>query len=632
VRRARLTTLAFGSLRAPRRLLTTLAFGSLRAPRRLLTTLALVLLAAASARAQNVTVETSERPYYVGTPVQIVLLLDGFEPEPEPEVVVADPANGTLSFGGLSASRSTQVTVVNGELTRTDRVQYEASFRYFAATPGTVRLGPFKVVQGSTERTVSAFDVVINGVPTSDRLRIRLDLPETTYVGARVPVKLEYWFDRDLVPAIVSSSLQLPLATLLDGFRLVTPESRGAQTLEIETGGDPLRLPTRQRSEREGEREFAVVSAPFELIPRRPGSYTLGAATATLEEGVSWRRDFLGGRAPTRVQRIGAVDRPRTLVVKAVPALGQPASFAGAVGSGFGLEVTADRSVVQVGDPITLTFDLSGDGALDTAGLPPLGAKGLLPATDFSVATQEPSGVVDGTRKRFTAVVRVLREGVTEVPALEYSFFDPRRERYETVSTRPIALSVGAARIVGSSDVVSAVPSAEQPALARPSAASAGLSLTGADLAIERNTAVLRATPGRLLGSIGIAAVLYVISLGAVVAAVLDRRRRAVDPVVRERRARVARELARAERASEQPGRGGVESLAGALRALRAELPAARAGDLENFLARCDALVFAPASADPAPGSAVPALASETWAVLHREGVALARALAEHAP
>ena len=588
---------------------------------------ALVLaLAASSARAQNVRVEMSERPYYVGSVVQIVLLLEGFAADPEPEVVPEPLTNGTLSFAGLQTSRSTQVTVINGELTRTESVQYEASFRYFPAAPGNVRLGPFKITQGSVTRTAGPFEIVVNGVPTSDRLLIRLELPETTYVGARVPVLLEYWFERELVPGIVSSSLQLPLATLLEGFRISVPDPRvGGQTIEIETGGDPLRLPTRQRTERKDGMEYAVVSAPFELIPRRPGQYTLGAASATLEEGVSWRRDFLGGRAPTRVQRIGAVDRPRTLVVKAVPTQGQPASFAGAVGSGFGLEVTADRSVVQVGDPITLTFDLTGDGALDTAGLPPLAAQGLLPSTDFSVPAQEPSGAIDGKRKRFTAVVRVLRQDVREIPGLEYSYFDPARERYETVSTRPIALSVGAARIVNSRDVVSAVPPPEQPASARPSDLPAGLTLTGADLAIERSTAVLQAAPGSFLGTTGAAGGIYLLGFAALAAAALDRRRRAVDPVARERRARVARELERAERAADQPGRSGVESLAGALRALRAELPAAGAGDLEGFLARCDALVFAPASA----GSGA---APETWAALQREGVALARALAEHAP
>ena len=57
-----------------------------------------------------------------------------------------------------------------------------------------------------------------------------------------------------------------------------------------------------------------------------------------------------------------------------------PPSFAGAVGRGFSLEAAADRSVVQLGDPITLTLTIRGDGNLGNVALPALeGEHGFSP-------------------------------------------------------------------------------------------------------------------------------------------------------------------------------------------------------------------------------------------------------------
>ena len=83
---------------------------------------------------------------------------------------------------------------------------------------------------------------------------------------------------------------------------------------------------------------------------------------------------------------------PVRLEVIEVPRSGRPASFAGAVGSGFSLEVSADRSVVQVGEPITLQLHLRGDGDLSSAGLPPFDAEGLFDPTRFRLPDEPPAG------------------------------------------------------------------------------------------------------------------------------------------------------------------------------------------------------------------------------------------------
>jgi hypothetical protein len=333
-------------------------------------------------------------------------------------------------------------------------------------------------------------------------------------------------------------------------------------------------------------------------VPLHAGALDIPPTILDVEEGVRFRRDLFGGRQATRVRKWRAQDPGRRLLVKRIPAAQTPPSYAGAVGAGFALTVSADRTVVQVGDPITLTIELGGDGNLATASLPPLDAEGLLPPGQFRVPEGELTGVVEGTVKRFTAVVRVLDEAVREVPALEYAWFDPASERFQTTRSRPIALSVRAAQVIGAAQVESQEPPTATVPLdpaTTPNARSA-LVLTGADLAIERDPARLLQAASSGTGDRWVVAVLYAATFLVLLAATLDRRRRNVDPALAARRRRVREQLQRVRAAAAHPAATATAELASALRQLRAELPETNSQELEALLGECDARSYAPES------------------------------------
>jgi len=255
---------------------------------------------------------------------------------------------------------------------------------------------------------------------------------------------------------------------------------------------------------------------------------------------------------------------------------------------------------VQVGEPIALNFELRGEGNLETASLPPLDAEGLLAPSQFRVPEGELAGRLEAGAKRFTAVVRVLDPSVREIPALEYAWFDPTTEQFQTTRSRPIALSVGEAEVIGAADVqrdatrdAEAAPGAA-PAPGAPAAQRGPLLLTGADLAIERDPERLlrRAEAGAQRS--WLVALLYAGSLGVVGLAQLDRRRRSVDPAVTARRRRVGAELRRVREASSLPAHEAVAELARALRKILAEVPDARGPEIDEFLGECDARSYAP--------------------------------------
>ena len=372
------------------------------------------------------------------------------------------------------------------------------------------------------------------------------------------------------------------------------------------------------------------------LIAQKPGVIRADAPSVSIERATQYRRDLFGQRQAVASARSVSAGRAVKLEVAEVPATGRPASFAGAVGSGFSLEVGADRSVVQLGEPIELSFHLRGHGDLSTAGLPPLDADGLFDPARFRLPEEAPAGLLDEDGKHFKVTLRVLDANVREIPALAYSWFDADTRRFETVHSQPIALSVGAARIVGADAVTSgggaaldasaegeaararqaegeAVantagnPPAPSGAAGEAGARMSSLAESAANLAVERDAGILLRAAQMSRGA-GLATVsLYGIGLALLGFGILDRRRRSLDPRVRERLASLSRAKQAVEAAAAPGNADGAGALGRALRELVAAYPDEATPAHDALLAECDALRFAPGVGGSGPsGSGVP--------------------------
>jgi hypothetical protein len=522
----------------------------------------------------------------------------------------------------MTPSESSSYVIINGQAQGSTTVKLVYRYQYVATQPGRVELGPFRVQQAGTLRSTSSYTLDVADVPRSDRLRVRVDPgAQKTYVGAQLRVVLEYRVDRELERNLVRSTLQVPAVDQREAFRIEEdPSATSGQVVELPTAAGPLQLRAQVREERADGRSWLVVTLPFLMVPLKPGRYDLGTASFTVDEGVNFTRDLFGGRRALGSRKLRAVDQERILEVRPVPSEGRPASFAGAVGRGFTLEVSADRSVVRAGDPIALRLVLRGDAPLASVAFPKLDVEGMLPARDFAVAADPPSGELRDGAKTFSAVIRVKRSEVREIPELAYSFFDPATERFETARSRPIALSVGAAEIVGPSQVVrSDAPGAEpKPPEATPGERARGFALDGADLSVVREPQALLAPPGQRFGT-WIAWLLYAGGSALIVAAWLDRRRRNADPE-EVARLRAQRELlARARAAAERGDRDALRELAQCVRALQGLAPGRMTEGVDAFLRACDAELFAPPSAG----------ASARAPELRQRGLVLVEALAE---
>jgi hypothetical protein len=531
-------------------------------------------------------------PYFVDAPLVLQVVAEDFEAEPQPEIRVVDPGRGKLELIAIDPDLRTSIQFINGRLSRSEQVRFVYQYRYTGSSAGRVQLGPFVVEQGDVKRTAGPIEIELQTVPTSDRLRVELELPRApVYPGERVPLELQVWIEESLREALAGYTLRVPLFDNQQSFRFLDPPVSGPTTkVEVQTLEGTQTLLARAHEQRAGGRSYLVLSIVRTLVPLRPGIFRVEAPSLYADEATRWQRDLFGRRRSTATRKLRTLGRPGRLEVRAVPDEGRPASFAGAVGRAFELEVRADRSVVGAGEPITLTLTLRGDGNLESASLPRLDAPGLLPAADFRVPEGELAGAPGGGRKEFVAVVRARHEGVHEIPALEFAWFDPQTRVFETTRSRPVALAVGAAQRIGASDVISGeLREAHDESPDTPTGAP--IAVTGADLAIERRLERLLRRPASgpwaLVG-------LHLAGLGLLALAWTDRRRRAIDPAVAQQR-RVLRAAQSALRgAAGQPEAEGAAQVANELRRMRAELPDVGVAGLDDVLAECDARRFAP--------------------------------------
>jgi hypothetical protein len=573
-----------------------------------------------TALAQEAQLQIDRGPHYLGEPIVMQVLVSGFESEPAPEVRVPEIEGATLRAAGVSDSSSTSISFVNGKVTRTREVRLLFRYELVADRPGRLELPAFEVVQGATRRLTRPTRLEITRVPRTGLVGLTLEVPEgPLFVGQKVPVEVVLRIDREAQRELVGYDAVVPLFDGEDVRFLDEPSPSADSQLELRTARGKLVLAASAREVEEGGRRVLELRARRTMIPTRAGWLNADPPRVLIHRGRAYRRDLFGQRQATAVERLMAEGDSVEREVIEVPREGRPASFAGAVGSGFALEVSADRSVVQVGEPITLHFVLRGDGDLSAAGLPPFDAEGLFDPALFRLPEEPPAGWSDAGGKHFEASVRVLDAAVREIPALDYSWFDAETRTFETIRSRPIALSVGAAQVIGA-DQVARREDADEGSSPKQSVddvddvptdpdgptRSLTMASSSANLAVDAD--VERVLGRRQADGVSLRVAklaLYGLGIALFAAAVWERRRRMRDPAETARSGAFKAAEAGLREARKQTGREAAAETGRMLRALVAALPEETGGELDALLAECDAIRFAPTPPEDAPVGAL---------------------------
>ena len=263
---------------------------------------------------------------------------------------------------------------------------------------------------------------------------VHLTVPtRAIYVGESVPVDIEL----GLRPGIVTSVNGLP--TL-----------KGADF----TLNNLSKQPERREQAIDGS-TFVVLTWHSALAAVKPGDFSLSVETPLIakistlsaaDRAVASRLAFpflqsmYNGIAPKDIT-IGS--SPSQLKVLPLPTEGQPRNFSGAVGD---FQVSSDISPASVaaGDPLTLRLHISGAGnfdRVDSTMLEHLDHWKTYPAK----SSFTPSDTVGYQgEKVFEQPLIAAQPGEQSIPGLEFSYFNPKTQRYEHAQTPSINVTIAA--------------------------------------------------------------------------------------------------------------------------------------------------------------------------------------------
>jgi hypothetical protein len=252
------------------------------------------------------------------------------------------------------------------------------------------------------------------------------------YVGESVPVDVEVGVRPEIV-----TSLNGPPALTGSDF-----------TLNILS-----KQPFRREQVIEGN-PFLVMTWHTALAAVKPGDFSLSVETplSVIVDRRSAEDRALGARMGwpfSQIMSMKAITHkditiaspPSALEVLSLPTQGRPKDFSGAVGD---FQVSSDTSATRVaaGDPLTLHLRISGVGNFDRVDSTMFDHldhwKTYPPKSSF---TPSDSAGNKG-EKVFEQPLIAALPGEQSIPALEFTFFNPRTQRYERVQTQPIRVTV----------------------------------------------------------------------------------------------------------------------------------------------------------------------------------------------
>jgi hypothetical protein len=295
--------------------------------------------------------------------------------------------------------------------------------RLRAIKPGRWAIGPARVVQGADEVVAPAVTVIVDELPgamavaANPALRALLEQaqPPTTpgqpavnlaissrngAIGAQIDVLTAAWFPRDLrVRLRRPPTLQPPVIEGVWSYPQPVPPGIAA----TRTVGGTL---------------YDLFVAHQVVFPLRAGRIVV--TPAVLKYSVPLALQFF-----SQEERYTLTSPPETLTIAATPMEGRPAGYAGAVGRELRLVRTVEPPRAVPGEPVSVAFELSGEGNPALWPAPrltwPEGVRSYPDGTDERLRVTD--GRLGGSKTfRFTVVPD--SSGTLPLPGATYPYYD----------------------------------------------------------------------------------------------------------------------------------------------------------------------------------------------------------------
>lgn len=394
---------------------------------------AILLSTTASTFAQDpgVVLKIATRTIEVGEAVNVQLECINTGLPESPEATLPDGLE--LKLLGPTPSSNSMTQFINGR--RTHRSTYTYSMRLTATKVGNYTLGPITVMADGVQYQTKPVRIVVrktqqSGTPQADRLLFcTLEVtPLSLYVTQSFTATLSIGIRK---VEINGRRIELDL------IRQVL-DTRASQLSVFENG----RATTSERwlTDSAGNKHlYEIFRVQKQIRTEQVGDRIIGPVFLKANYPTRLRRGFFGRYEVSNHTRQTARAEAITVLVKGPPAEARPDNYTGAIGH-YSLQVIAKPLEVELGEPITLTVAIGG-APLEGIEGPDLGAQPEL-ASRFEYAKDDLAGDIENRKKTFRRAIFPKQPGEQTIPALRWSYFDPRQERYIALSSPPIPITV----------------------------------------------------------------------------------------------------------------------------------------------------------------------------------------------
>ena len=241
------------------------------------------------------------------------------------------------------------------------------------------------------------------------------------------------------------------------GLRTYEHFEGGLQATDMNTGDDFIvhrsDLSNMKFEPVEGSRREMQASAKFAwLSPTKNGNlqippfkfkYTKRGEPKVVEENKQMGGMTFSSRSVKQESVEAEAQSPAiNITVKPLPTEGKPENFSGMVGS-YSFSADFDRTSLKVGEAMTLTINIKGDGlpgSITDPKLPDFGEFRSVPPENEINKKIVGNKVV--TSKNIRVFLYPKKKGEFTIPEMTYSWFNPAKKKYETAKAGPWNVTV----------------------------------------------------------------------------------------------------------------------------------------------------------------------------------------------
>ena len=394
------------------------------------------MISTAYAKEVKVVISVDKNRVEIGSHIRLTVGVEGAFDTDIPKLSM--PESFSLMFG---PSVSTRTTIIN------NRVKVFRGFMYGFSPreKGRFEIGPVTLEYKGKTYTSNSINIdVVERTPfesiideKSDTSGQRVDINKMVFVELTTDKAEAYIYEE----IIQSFKLYFQKGLPIDNLDYVAASTKSflAEKLGEERRYEEVRDGILYNVIELRTALFPLVSGKIKIPP---ASFKCNIVIRQQRNRGSLFDEFMGGGG--RRYPVERSTEPVKLTINPLPAVDKPEVFTGAVGK-YTMDVLAKPTKLKVGDPITLTINIRGEGNIQTIGEPLLDPDGMknFKAYDFETkVTITDRGYGIKGEKLFNKVIEPQSEDNDFIPGISFSYFDPELKKYKTLTYAPIPIEV----------------------------------------------------------------------------------------------------------------------------------------------------------------------------------------------